>query len=420
MPDFFKPNECEINFVKLVNFAGKELVITETFSRIEIEEDIFSSTMMGRIVMSESQDFKQNFPLVGEEKLKIKFRTHSDLKWKELEFYCYAIGDEMMVGDKVGYTLQFASEEYLTSRTIRIKQPYISQPAEGIIQNILKDQLGSNKKLISSKTADPITFIATNIFPFTLVSSLMSRSRGSTHGDYGFVFFESTDGFHFQSLDDLIDGTPIDYLFTNRGGVLQEEDTFHTINLHQADETYNVLERMLNGSYGTEAVIFDPIKRKVTSARFNYFDDKDYGTLNNTAGQSPKKRMHTSKFKFKDAEVRMMIVDNGVRSNGRAGRLARLNWIDSGFKIRVEIPGNSDLRVGDVINAKFPSKDGNDIENGKKTEDKFIAGKYLNTSMMHIIEKKSTATYKQSCEWVRDSFERNHEEEQRKLSQRLS
>lgn len=420
MPKYFKPNECEIGLIELVNFAGASFDITNVFTRVEIEEDIFSSSLMGRLTISESQDFQQNFPLIGEERFRIKFRTHDDMKWRELEFYCYGAADKMPVGQKICYTLHFTSEEYLSSRSKRLSAPIVAQPAEKVIENMLKNDLGSKKKLISSKTADPITFIPTYIHPFELASSLMSRSRGAKYGDYGFVFFESTDGFHFQSIDELISETPVDYTFNNRAGVLQVEDTLHTINKHQVDEVHNILDRIVNGSYGTETIVFDPLKRKATSSRFDYFDDKDYGALNNTAGQSPTKRMQTTTFPFKEAEQRMVIVDNGVRSAGRGARYARLNWLDCGFKMRVEIPGNSELRVGDTINAKWPSQDGNDIEQKHAPDDRFVAGKYLNISMMHIIEKDSTPKYTQSCEWVRDSFERGHEEEFKKMNKRLA
>lgn len=419
MPNYFRPNECEIDIIELVNFAGKSIDISRIFTRIEIEEDIFSSTLMGRITITESQDFHQNFPLIGEERLRIKWRTYSEMKWRDLEFYCYSITDKMNVGEKVGYTLHFASEEYITSRSIRLTRPFVGKSAEWIIKNILENDLTSKKQLVSSKTADTINFISTAIHPFVLVSSLCSRARGAKYGDYGFVFFESTDGFHFQSIDELIEADAVEYSLINRSGIAQGEDTLHVINKFVADESYNVLERIVNGSYGTETIVFDPITRKASSHRFDYFNDKDYAVLNNTAGQSPKKRMQTSEFKFKGSELRMMVVDNGVRSEGRGARFARINWVDCGFKLRVEIPGNSDLRVGDTINAKWPSRDGNDLETGHGTEDKFTAGKYLNVSMMHIIERKATPYYVQTCEWVRDSFERSPEDEIKKLNKRL-
>lgn len=415
----FRPNQVEIDYIHLENFEGKVLDITPIFTKIEIEEDIFSSTLMGRISIVESSDFQQNFPLIGEESLIIKYRTHSGMKHKELKFYCYSMTDKLPIGQKMGYVLHFASEEYITSRTNRVNRSFKALSAEKIISTVLSDEAGSKKPIITSKTADPITFIATNIYPFALISSIMSRSKGAKHGDYGFVFFESTDGFHFQSIDELIDKTPIKYTLSNRAGTLQEEDTLHTVNAFQVDETHNVLSRMDDGTYGSEVLVFDPIKRKVTTKTFDYFNDEHYAMLNNTAGQSPSKRLHTSGFKFKAANKRILVVDNGVRSEGRALRLARMNWLNSGFRMRIEIPGNSDLHVGDTINLVYPSHSGDDIEKANKTEDRFLSGKYLNISMMHIIEKSSTTKYTCTCEVVRDSFEASHEEKSAKLGKRL-
>ena len=181
------------------------------------------------------------------------------------------------------------------------------------------------------------------------------------------------------------------------------------------EESFNVLDRMTTGAYGTEVVVFDPIKRTQVIKKFDYFNDTDYEKLNNMAGNSPKKRVNTSTFKYKSAERRLMMVDNGLRAEGKALRIARLNWIESGYRVRVEIPGNSELRVGKTILLQWPSHTANDMNT--ISQDRYVSGKYLCTSMRHTI--KSDNSYTNSCIWVKDSLESSPEEESEKTSKRI-
>lgn len=414
-----RPNQAEISSLILTNFAGKSLDISKVFSRIEIEEDLFSSALNGRISIIESQDFQQTFPLIGEETFSIKFRTYADQPWQNQTFYCYRMSDKIPIGQMMGYTLHFSSTEFVTSRMARVNRPFKSFAPEKIISSVLSTEVGSTKKLFSSKTANNIDIIATNLHPFTFLTSVTSRSKGAKYGDYGYVFFESMDGYHFQTIDELIDTKPIPYILTSRSGVVKEENQLLTINAYMVDENHNVVDRMDDGTYGSEIVVFDPRKRIQKSNNFDYFSDSDYSRLNNVAGQSPKKRIHTSKFKFKDANNRSMMVESGPRSDGKPLRQARISILNSGFRMRVEVPGNSELHVGNTIDLSWPSHSGEDINMGIKKEDRFISGKYLNISMMHVIERTSVTNYTCTCEWIKDSFERDFEDHQEKLNKRI-
>lgn len=415
MSNDYKSNYCEIGYVELFNHAGKKIDITKTFKKIEIDEDLFSSVLSGRLFMLESEDFHQNFPLIGEEVLRIKFKTPVHKDWIEIDFETFNIAEKTNVGDMTAYIVEFTSPEYLLSRSKRISKAYPSLSPEAIIEEVIKKELDSDKKITFNKTASNINFVATTIFPFELISSICSRSRGAKYSDFGFLFWESLDGFHFESIDEMINTEPLNYRMANLSGVGEVGDRLQVINSYVVEESFNVLDRMTTGAYGTEVVVFDPIKRTQVIKKFDYFNDSDYEKLNNMSGNSPKKRVNTSTFKYKSAERRMMMVDNGLRAEGKALRIARLNWIESGYRVRVEIPGNSEMRVGKTILLQWPSHTANDMNT--ISQDRYVSGKYLCTSMRHTI--KSDNRYTNSCIWVKDSLESSPEEESEKTSKRM-
>jgi hypothetical protein len=220
------------------------------------------------------------------------------------------------------------------------------------------------------------------------------------------MFWESIDGYHFESIDELISNEPLVYTLSNRSGVKNAPDSLQTINSYVVEEGFNLIDRMTHGAFGVEIVAFDPIKRKQKVIKFDYFDDDDYSRINNMSGNSPKKRMQTSTFKYKSSQKRMMVVDNGLRTEGRAIRIARLNWIESGYRKRVEVPGNSDLTVGKLIDLRWPSHTGVDMPTLK--EDRYVSGKYLCTSTRHTIS--GDGSYIQTCVLVKDSLEESPED----------
>jgi len=411
----YTPNNVDIAFVELYNYAGKKLDITKLFRFIEIDEDIFSSVLSGRIGIADTNDLHQNFPLIGEETLTIKFRTMNGMPFRELKFAIFNDAGKSYSGEVAVFVLEFSSEEYITSRSFRLDTSFKNMTSPDIISNVLKNNLGSKKTIYSSKSTNSINFVATNIFPFELVSSLLSRSRGDKFGDYGLMFWESMDGFHLESIDELISSTPLVYTLSQRSGISLPADCLQVINAHVVEESFNLLDRMTHGAFGTETVIFDPIKRTTSVSKFDYFNNVDYESLNNMSGQSPNLRIQTSEFKYKNAQKRVMKVSNGVRSDGMSLRLARLNWIESGYRIRVEIPGNSDARVGNVFDVRWPSHTGVDMKELKL--DKYVSGKYLNTSMRHVI----TAGHKYicNCVLVKDSLDASPERESGKTSKRV-
>ncbi len=402
----YTSNQVDIGSVEMRNHSGKMIDITKTFKDIEIEEDLFSTALSGKLTMMESADFSQNFPLIGQETINIKFRTSPEMEWRELEFVTFQNAGKTQFGEQTAYCLDFVSEEYLASRSKRIARSFNALAPEEIIKTLITNDLSSKKSVHVHKSASAVTFVATNLFTFELIASICSRTRGAKYSDFGYLFWESIDGYHFQSIDELISEEALKYVYTDRAGTKEPKDSALVINSYMVEESYNLLHRMSEGAFGVEMIAFDPLKRKVKVNEFDYFDDDDYAKLNNMSGNSPKKRMQTSEFKYKESKKRMMLVDNGLRADGKVIRLARLNWIESGYRMRIAIPGNSDLTVGKMMYVTMPSNTGEDMNEAK--EDKYISGKYLVTSIRHTIT--GGQRYTQSCVVVKDSLEESPED----------
>lgn len=104
---------------------------------------MFSTTLHGCIGVVDQNDFRQNFPLVGQERLKIKFRTHDTLPWVELEFVIFEIANIFQTKeDESCYILNFCSPEFMRNNVVRVERAFVQSPIE-IAKSILRNELRS-------------------------------------------------------------------------------------------------------------------------------------------------------------------------------------------------------------------------------------------------------------------------------------
>lgn len=131
----------------------------------------------------------------------------------------YAITDRKRSGNSEGYIIKCVSEEFLKNECLNVFGPSKKLfdnklQAEDIIKKLVEDKnyLNSKKKLHFEKTKNKHQFIACNwriLDTIYWVGNLSQRSAGgagaSAKPQNGFLFWENMMGYHFKSIDKMID-----------------------------------------------------------------------------------------------------------------------------------------------------------------------------------------------------------------------
>ena len=147
----FRIDECTI-----ITHEGFEYNINALIEAVNFYEDIYSATVSGSIIVKDTTNIVMNFPIIGQERVRLKIQTPQTNPTREtmIDFtssplYIYKINmqEGLNEGSQV-ISLEFASSEGLRNQTSRISQSYSGQPSD-IVEKILRDEsyLNSKKEL---------------------------------------------------------------------------------------------------------------------------------------------------------------------------------------------------------------------------------------------------------------------------------
>lgn len=375
----YNPGQYQLEDVILINNRGVEKSVLRQFSALDIQEDMFSTTLHGCIGIVDQNDFRQNFPLVGQEKLRLKFRTHTTMPWIELEFVIFEIANIFQTKeDESCYILNFCSPEFMRNNVVRVERAFTASPSE-IAKAIISGELRSQKPFIQDNTSNVIRYTVTHERPFRAINHLLPRAISKENpGSSCFVFYESLDGYNFKNIEKMYTQDPIKYTWSVKNAVGDDIDKqFYSISNYEIQQNYDILSNTAKGTYGNKVEIFNPITRTVKPTGFDYFSDDYKKTEKLDQGE----RVLPESFEFNGVGRRKFVV--GDRQNV-AVRTSQLNQIIDSFKMLIEIPGNSQIRVGNILDLEFPSK--TTFERNLQKYDELISGKYLVTSVRHIID----------------------------------
>lgn len=177
-------------------------------------------------------------------------------------------------------SLELKSREYFLNEKIRVSKKFTGKISSNI-QSILADEVGTNKILDIEETLDNYNFIGNLKKPFYLINWLSKRSTPQSSSDVlgktaGFFFFETSEGYHFKSIDSLLDeqkNPPKRQIIYNdtpdRGGqdipkrYTTKALTFRKGNLVNLEAKYKV------GAFSTKIISFDPFSCYYEVRRFN-------------------------------------------------------------------------------------------------------------------------------------------------------
>lgn len=408
------PGVYKLIELSIVNFQGKRIDVSASFDKFDIQIDLFNSCMHGSVMIKDKGDFQQNIPLIGEELLYVKFRVDEHAPIYSLYFYIYQLNDKEKTGeDGFNYTLSFCSIELLNNRNTSISESFYDLSISTAIKNIF--QKISKKRLTIENTSNKIRYIAPSISPFEIINYMSARSVSSKYPNSGsYVFYEDLLGFNYKTVDSMFDGKiKAEYYFNHKSYINNNFDyQYYTIDKWRVEQHYNILDNLNKGMYGSTTHSLNPFTREYKPNVYNYFNNSDYMKTNHIETTNPQNSLQTSKFMFKDASdnfIKFRLIDD-FQSNKEKKigvRYSQLNQITNAYKLVLQVPGNTDLFVGDLINLNYLNYS---IDNDKIQFDRYLKGKYLITSVRHMFTQKEMKTV---IEIIKDSYYSNHESNDR-------
>ena len=311
-------------------------------------------------------------------------------------------------------TLEFISQETIINETARLNKKFAGNVSQTVKDILTEDKKGikTKKKVFGPKKEGEIeedratnsySFVGNLKRPFDTIQWLCAKSQSSTK-NFGFLFFENLDGYHFRSIENLLKQEPLRYEQTDSPFESQNKAIILQNKLNRSNDI-GMICRM--GMYANKTIYID-IENQGASV-----DDFDVTKLelNKPVKLMDGLEKHPTRLMLRVDDVGVAQVGAAKSETVPKSELAKYqnkSYIRNNLllsqSLSISIPLNSTLRVGVVIDIKLPTKKGDgttqtDSFGSEKGNDP--SGRYLIAELRHLIGRGKSET---QLKLIRDVF----------------
>jgi hypothetical protein len=380
---------------------------------IHVYEDLFSPFISGIVIIKESLDFVNLFPLVGEELLNLEISTPSLPSTLRGEFHIYKLSEREVIGDKsVVYTLHFISKEAIIDLNKKISRGFGGKVSE-IATNILKEPnigLETIKNILVEPSSNSTKYVSNFWSPVKNMNYLCDNGV-NRNGSPTYIFFENREGFNFMSLETLYTPDVLQTFVNDKysrddrdgiGSIKNIDEDFKRILEIRIPVAFDYMDRIRSGMNASNMILYDFTKKQYSASSFDMLRNFD-------------QQRHLNQFPLisnKNVRRGDSMIINATKYFGNFNgfgdvtntailqkRISLLKQAEA-MKIEIVVPGRVDYTVGKKVKLDLPR-----IEPITKLDvdmqDKIFSGTYLIAAINHYIDKE-----KHEChmELIKDSF----------------
>ena len=291
-----------------------------------------------------------------------------EIKSKEHRLMLNSVTNMITDTNKQFATLQFVSVESIINETSRINKK-LTGNVSNTVKNLLVEGEGTDKKGIQSPkklhkddALNSYSFIGNLKRPFDIIQWLQPKTQ-SSKTNFGFLFYEAHDGYHFKSIENLLKQKSVRYTKTDK----PIEGDFRILK-NNLNQTNDIGVNLRLGMYANKTIYID-IENQLKEI-------VDFTTEDLNLKKPPKL---LEDLQNKPSRLMLRVNDFGVAQRGSkkedvqpVSELAvyqnksyvRNNLLFS-QSLSIAIPLNPDLKVGQIIDIKLPLKKSNSPKKGK-------------------------------------------------------
>lgn len=441
--DYSSEKSFVLKSLNIISTNGESINIYPQLIELSMFEDIYNSTISGQIALSDSQDFFARIPLSGFEFIAItvgKPGSEREVVFDKIFRIYKMTGGEIKSATTSNqiYVLHFCSEENIISASRRISKSYRGKTTSEIVKDILVKELVVSSQKIQNQNIEPTFGIHDIIIPymnpFAAIGWLAARtvSASSKSSGANFMFYENTQGYNFKSLETLFQRSSKGKYTYKIKNVDYPDDTsvseIRDVIKYEFMNNFDVLSGITSGMFSSVLRGVDLVKLKVNDTVMNYenffnnsahvenkkafsfqneyqdrLKNKIYENYYSVMRMYPTNRGHDTDptISSKQPSIKQNLVESWMLQ--RISQINQLNY----FKLKMVVPGDTYLTVGDIIEFNLPLVSTKDP--GSKNINPYYSGRYLITAIRHIID---VHRYEMVIEATRDCLSVSYPEAQ--------
>ena len=175
--------------------------------------------------------------LKGMEPVEIVFCDSDEKNYIAYQMVVYDIQDRMILdGKQTQATIFCVALDAIRNSSLKISKRFGKgggKYTHEIVGHLVEEELKSNKKVLMDESETKLSFVSPYWDPYTIISWLSWRSvhkSGSGMKSAGYLFYEDREGYHYKSMDNLVD-----------------QDTRRTVHINMETENPNKNDIYING-----------------------------------------------------------------------------------------------------------------------------------------------------------------------------
>ena len=423
-----KYNLSELNIISYqqVDNEPRFIDIKGITLTLSITEDIFSNNIMGSIIVYDTQDIRTLLPITGLERLSFKFNTpglpgYDMSEGTGIPFQIYKV-DSVRKDEQndIGqfYKIYFCSPEMYYNQMASVSKAY-SGPIENAVLDLLRQKkyLNSKKPFYFENTATNAKYVIPSLKPYKAINYLSSQTLSGKYNNAGYLFYETSKGFHFRSLGSLLAlggarARPTRWNYqtqiTNvkdgkKDEVKDIEKRLQNILKYEIGKPVDTLSNMVGGMYANKLVVHDAFNKTIKTHNFNYKDNyaKEFHTETIGSAADINKMItpiaqlnDTGKSLYEEADSKKMVVTETSKvhndyeftpTNLTLPKIVSQMSQYKNMNLTILAHGYTMLNAGDIINFTEAIRQPGE----KKTDNPYTSGRYLIMAIKHTISVES-------------------------------
>ena len=312
-------------------------------------------------------------------------------------------------------TLEFVSVETIVNETARLNKKFTGNISQTVLDILTKDEKGikTKKKVFGPKkeklgetnveedrATNSYSFVGNLKRPFDTIQWLCPKGQ-SANDDFGFLFYETLDGYHFRSIKSLLEQDAITYQQTDSQGL---SNKILQNNLNQSND---IGMNMRMGMYANRTIYVDIENQNTEVVDFKASDIK----LNKPATLLTGIENYPTRLMVRVDDVGVAQVGSAktdVQPKSELAKYQNKSYIRNNLlfsqSLSISIPLNTTLRAGLTLDIRLPLKQ----ENGDAAVDSYgndrsndPSGRYLIGELRHLIGGGQSET---QLKLIRDVF----------------
>ena len=312
-------------------------------------------------------------------------------------------------------TLEFVSVETLVNETARVNKKYTGNISDIVMELLVGDAKGiqtsktlygpvdeklGDENIEKDRATNSYSFVGNLKRPFDTIQWLCPKAQSATD-DFGFLFYETLDGYHFRSIKSLLEQDTVTYQQTDAQGISNK------ILQNNLNQTNDIGMNMRMGMYANQTIYIDIENQTLNTVKFKAADLK----LKKKAALPANIQDYPTRLMVRVDDVGVAQVGSAktdVQPKSELAKYQNKSYIRNNLlfsqSLSISIPLNTTLRVGFAINIKLPLKQ----DTGDATVDSYgsdrsndPSGRYLIGELRHLIGGEKAET---QLKLIRDVF----------------